>query len=98
LALAFWIKLISLLSASRKRVRMLISKLILARDRQRSRFVPKKEFDLDYASTIGNGEHVVSHLYSPSLEDSTSAKICDDWLLPVDDDDGEATFDWPRLI
>src|SRR5687768_1962184 len=42
LALAFSINAISLVSTSRKRVRMAISKLILARDGRRSRLVPKK--------------------------------------------------------
>src|SRR5690349_21309983 len=82
LALAFSINAISLASASRKRVRMAMSKLILARDRLRSRLVPKKNSIWTLRRQSAMVSMLWPHLYSPSLEDSTSAKICD--VKPVE--------------
>src|SRR3982751_4239934 len=82
LALAFSINAISLASASRKRVRMAISKLILAKDRRRSRLVPRKNSIWTLRRQSAMVSMLCPHLYSPSLEDSTSAKICD--VKPVE--------------
>src|ERR1051325_9909177 len=81
-AFAFSINAISLVSASRKRVRMAISKLILARDRRRSRLVPKKNSIWTLRRQSAMVSMLCPHLYSPWLEDSTSAKICD--VKPVE--------------
>src|SRR5215207_6216101 len=61
---------------------MLISKLILARDRRRSRLVPKKNSIWTLRRQSAMVSMLWPHLYSPSLEDSTSAKICD--VKPVE--------------
>src|ERR1051325_3987255 len=79
LAFAFSINAISLVSTSRKRVRMAMSKLILARDRRRSRLVPKKNSIWTLRRQSAMVSMLCPHLYSPSLEDSTSAKIWDVW-------------------
>src|SRR6185503_20138955 len=82
LALAFSINAISLVSTSRKRVRMAMSKLILARDRRRSRLVPRKNSICTLRRQSAMVSMLCPHLYSPWLEDSTSAKICD--VKPVE--------------
>jgi hypothetical protein len=82
LAFAFSINVISLASASRKRVRMVMSKLILASDRRRSRLVPKKNSIWTLRRQSAMVSMLCPHLYSPSFDDSTSAKMCD--VKPVD--------------
>src|SRR5689334_22896988 len=71
-----------MVSTARKRVRMLISKLILARDRRRSRLVPRKNSIWTRRRQSAMVSMLWPHRYSPSLEDSTSAKICD--VKPVE--------------
>src|ERR1700741_5615310 len=61
---------------------MAISKLILARDRRRSRLVPKKNSIWTLRRQSAMVSMLCPHLYSPSFEDSTSAKICD--VKPVE--------------